>query len=83
MHQSPRLHRWRHVLPLPAIMLLVGHGVILYQVSSWARATAIVVSGAVVLLVLKHLGLLGSLYAMVRPRAERVSEETGESDSDR
>jgi membrane-bound ClpP family serine protease len=83
MHRTSRLRRWRRALPVLAIMLLAGHGVILYQVSSRALAAGIVVSGAAVLLVLAHLGVFGSLYAMLRRRAGGVVEEAGESDSDR
>jgi hypothetical protein len=83
MHRSPRLRRWHHILPVLAIMLLVGHVAVLYQVSSKVQVMGIVASGAVVLLVLKHLGLFGSLYAMVWRRIDRGAEEAAESDSGR
>jgi hypothetical protein len=66
MHRSLGRPRWRHVLPVLALLLLVGHGAVLYQVSS--RSAGIVMSGALALLVLKHLGVLGSLYAVIRGR---------------
>jgi hypothetical protein len=75
MHGSPRLRRWRHVLPILATMLLVGHAAILHQISSRPWAGGIVALGAMVLLVLKHRGLLGPLYAMVRRRVERVAKD--------
>ena len=81
MHRSPRLRRWHHILPVLAIMLLVGHVAMLYQVSSKVQVVGIVASGAVVLLVLKHLGLFGLLFAMVWPRMERGAEEDAEGDS--
>jgi hypothetical protein len=83
MHRSPRLRRRRHILPVLAIMLLVGHVAILYQVSSKVQVVGIVASGAVVLLVLKHFGLFGLLYAMVWRRIDRGAEEAAESDSSR
>jgi hypothetical protein len=83
MHRSPRLRRWRHILPVLAIMLFVGHVAILYQVSSKVPLVGIVASGAIVLLVLKHLGLFGLLFATVWPRKERGAGEAAEGDSGR
>ncbi len=48
--------------------LLAGHGAILYYVSSHVMLSAAVLSGAIILLVIKHLGLLGPLYALWRRR---------------
>jgi hypothetical protein len=52
-------------------ILLAGHGIILYYVSSHTAVSAAVVSGVIVLIVIKHLGLLGPLYALFRRRANR------------
>jgi hypothetical protein len=49
-----------------AAVLIAGHGVILYYVSSHIVVSTAVVVGAIVLVVVKHLGLLGPLYAMLR-----------------
>ncbi len=50
------------------IGLLAGHGVILYYVSSHVMLSAAVVSGAIILLMIKHVGLLCPLYALFRRR---------------
>ena len=68
MHRSLRRPRWRHVVPVLAILLLIGHGAVLYQASSRVRYAGIVMSGALAVLVLKHLGVFGSLYAWIRGR---------------
>ena len=52
-------------------ILIVGHGIVLYYVSSHVAVSAAVVSGVIVLIVIKHLGLLGPLYGLVRRRAKR------------
>ncbi|MEO7985823.1 MAG: hypothetical protein ABI766_04765 [Gemmatimonadales bacterium] len=56
------------MLPVLVIVLLAGHGVILYYVSSHVMLSAAVLSGAIVLLMIKHVGLLGPLYARFRQR---------------
>ena len=70
MHKPPHPLARRRVWVLPALViaLLAGHGVLLYYVSSHVMLSAAVLSGAIVLLVLKHLGLLGPLYARFRRR---------------
>ena len=49
-----------------AAVLIAGHGVVLYYLSSHLAASTAVFAGVFVLVVLKHLGLLGPFYAMVR-----------------
>jgi hypothetical protein len=56
------------VLPVLAILVLVGHGALLYQSASRVRPAGILVSSALILLVLKHLGVFGSVYALLRRR---------------
>ncbi|MGI8519142.1 MAG: hypothetical protein ACR2MC_00795 [Actinomycetota bacterium] len=56
------------MLPLLVIVLLAGHGVILYYVSSHVVLSATVLSGVIILLVINHVGLLGPLYALLRRR---------------
>jgi membrane protein YdbS with pleckstrin-like domain len=70
MHKPPHLLARRRVWMLPVLMivLLVGHGVILYYASSHVMLSAAVLSGAIILLVIKHVGLLGPLYALFRRR---------------
>lgn len=72
MNRPPHLLARRRVwlLPLLATVLLAGHGVILYYVSSHVMLSAAVLSGAVILLVVKHVGLLGPLYALFRRRPQ-------------
>lgn len=65
-HRLPHRHAW--ILPLLLIVLVAGHGVILYYVSSRVMLSAAVLSGAILLLVIKHLGLLGPVYALFRRR---------------
>jgi hypothetical protein len=52
------------VLPVLLVGLLAGHGVILYYVSSHVALSAAALAGAVILLVMKHVGLFGQLYAL-------------------
>jgi membrane protein YdbS with pleckstrin-like domain len=70
MNKRPHLLARRHVwmLPVVVIVLLAGHGVILYYLSSHVMLSAAVLSGAIILLVIKHVGLLGPLYARFRRR---------------
>jgi hypothetical protein len=59
-------HKRLWMLLAGAMILIAGHGVILYYFSSHLALSAGVVAGLVVLLVVKHLGLLGPLYAILR-----------------
>jgi hypothetical protein len=70
MNRPPHLLARRRVwlLPVLVIVLVAGHGVILYSVSSYMTLSAAVVSGVLILLLLKHVGLLGSLYSLFRRR---------------
>ncbi len=65
-HRLARRRFW--ILPVLLVMLLASHGVILYYVSADVMLSAAVVSGAIILLVLKHVGLLGPVYALFRRR---------------
>ena len=47
-------------------VLIIGHGIILYYLSSHFALTAAVVSGVIVVLVIKHLGLLSRLHERFR-----------------
>ena len=51
-----------------SVGLIAGHGIILYYVSSYTTLSAAAVSGAITLVVIKHLGLLSPLYALFRRR---------------
>lgn len=56
------------LVSMAVVLLIAGHGAVLYHVSSHAALSASVVAGVVVLAVLKHLGAFGSLYALWRRR---------------
>lgn len=73
MHRPPHLlARGRFwVLLVLLVVLVAGHGVILHYVSSHVVLSVAVLSGAVILLVIKHAGLLGSVYALFRRRRPR------------
>jgi hypothetical protein len=49
-----------------AAVLVPGHGVILYYVSSHLAVSTAVFAGVAVLFALTHLGLLGPFYATLR-----------------
>lgn len=49
-----------------AAVLIAGHGVILYYVSSHLALSAAAITAVTGLVVVKHVGLLGPLYAAVR-----------------
>lgn len=62
-------HRPRTLILLAgAVLLIAGHGFILYYASSHIAVSAAAVSGLVILVVLKHLGLLG-VHALFRRRS--------------
>ena len=66
-HGHPRVRPWMLLVLLGGIGL-VGHSVVLYYFLSHTALSAAVVSGVIVLIVIKHLGLLGSLYSLFRRR---------------
>jgi hypothetical protein len=51
-----------------AAVLIAGHGMILYYVSSHIAASTAVVAGVIAVVLIKHLGLLGPFYAIMRKR---------------
>jgi membrane protein YdbS with pleckstrin-like domain len=59
------------VLLVGAIVLIAGHGVILYYVSSHIAVSAAIAFGVIVLLMLTHLGVLSGLYRVLRRRPRR------------
>ena len=66
-HSPLRARTW--VLAVGVIILIAGHGIILYYFASHVTLSAAVVSGAIILMVIKHLGLLGPVDALFRRRA--------------
>lgn len=68
------MKRQSHTGPLivtAIVGLIASHGAILYFFSTHRTASVTVISGAAVLLILKHLGLLGTLYRRLRGRSPR------------
>ena len=68
-HSPLRARAW--MLAVGVIILIAGHGIILYYFASHVTLSTAVVSGVIILVVLKHLGVLGPLYALFRRRARR------------
>jgi hypothetical protein len=56
----------RLAMAVLVVALIAGHGTVLYYFASHTTLAASVIAGAVVLVVVKHLGLLGPLYALLR-----------------
>ena len=71
MRDHKPLHARPWLLAAVIIALVAGHAIVLYYFSSHVALSAAAVSGVVVLLVVKHLGLLAPLYALFRRRARR------------
>jgi hypothetical protein len=69
LHSRPRMLAW--ILLVGVIILIAGHGIFLYYISSHMALSAAVVSGVIILVVIKHLGLLGPLYILFRRRFRR------------
>jgi hypothetical protein len=54
------------LLLVGAVALIAAHATILRYVLPHAALSTAVVSGVIILVVIKHLGLLGSLFALFR-----------------
>jgi hypothetical protein len=59
------------VVSVLAVILLAAHGLILYYASSHLALSAGLASSVILLIVIKHLGLLGPAYALLRRRWRR------------
>lgn len=59
------------LLAVVAIALIAGHGVALYYLSSHVAASAAIMSAVVLLIIAKHLGLIGALHSWWRSRLRR------------
>jgi hypothetical protein len=57
------------LLALMGVIGLAAHSAFLYYVLSHTALSVVVISGVLVLIVLKHLGWLGPLYALFRRRS--------------
>ena len=56
------------MLAVGAVLLIAGHG-FMYHALSNMTLSVVVVSGVILVIALKHLGLLGLLYARFRRRS--------------
>ena len=54
------------MLAAGAAILISGHGLVLYYVSSHLALSSAIVAGVAALVAIKHLGLVGPLYAIWR-----------------
>jgi hypothetical protein len=65
------------MLSVGVVVLIAGHGIILSYVLSHTTLSATVVSGVIILVVIKHLGWLavlpGPLYALFRRRGQTAT----------
>jgi hypothetical protein len=59
------------VLVVVGVIGVAAHSAALYYVLSHRRVSVAVVSGVVILIVIKHLGLLGPLYGLFRRRSQQ------------
>ena len=60
------------IVAVLGLLLLAGHGFILYYASSHMVLSAGVVIGIVLLVVIKHLGLLGPAFALFRRHRRKL-----------
>jgi hypothetical protein len=59
---------------LGGVALIAGHGTILLIGRSHTAMSAAVVSGVIILVAIKHLGLRGPLYALFRRRSRQGAD---------
>ena len=75
-----RMRAW--MLLVGAIILIAAHGIILYYFSSHVALSAAVVSGLIILVAIKHVGVLGFVHALFR-RARRKAPPDDQETSQR
>lgn len=63
-------HPWAFAAAI--VILLAAHGLVFYFLQHLALSAA-VASGLIVLIVVKHLGMFSSLYAILRKRFRKTS----------
>jgi membrane protein YdbS with pleckstrin-like domain len=71
-----RIRPWMLLLPAGVIVLAV-HSAVLYYVVLHLSLPIAAVSGVIVLIVVKHLGLLSPLYVLFRRRGRIKDKENG------
>jgi hypothetical protein len=57
------------ILLVAVAILIAGHGIVLYYVSAHTALSAAVLSSVIILVVIKHLGLLAPLFVLFRRRS--------------
>jgi hypothetical protein len=70
MKDHSRLLTRSWVLPVVVVALIIGHAIV-YNILRHTKLSAAVVSGVILLVVIKHLGLLSPLYTLFRLRSRR------------
>jgi hypothetical protein len=63
-HRFTRGRIW--LIAVIALVLIAGHGFILYTASKHLALSAGLVGGVAVLIIVKHLGFLGPVFALFR-----------------
>jgi membrane protein YdbS with pleckstrin-like domain len=76
MMRHSRLRLRASVLLAALVLLLTGHAVVLYFSSSHAALPASIVVFVIVLIAIKHLGLLGATYGLLRRRVRRQKQRS-------
>jgi hypothetical protein len=66
LHGRALMRPW--ILAVGAVLLIAGHGFLYHALSNMALPV-VVVSGVIVLIATKHLGLFGRLYVRFRRRS--------------
>lgn len=72
MNAHNRLPARPWILFVGVLILLLAHGLVFYFVHHLALSVTLL-SGVAVLIVVKHLGALSSLYAMLRKRMKKAN----------
>lgn len=67
------------ILSAGAAALIAGHGVVFYYLWSHRRVSVPVLLGVIALLVVKHLGFVGPVYAFLRRRLQSRRSNHSES----
>ena len=62
------------LLVLGALALVIAHGVVLYVGASRMRLPVVIVGGVLAFVVVKHLGLVGRLRALLHRRSRDRSD---------
>lgn len=75
MKEHNRLLKRAWILPIIGVVIIAAHVILPYLL--WHTGLSVgLVSGVTILVVIKHLGLLGSLSALLRRRARRLEHST-------